>query len=333
MCFSSAGERPAARRYRAPQIPEGFRSPSVTPSIHPSIHPMNFFLLDLDPEKAAQMHCNRHVVKMILELTHLLWIALHMSHAPPKLKQGAKSLPLPEEVKPVLLVLTGLSKKMANLILKFVFKRPIFEAIEGVIPFSKMYMWNPLAMWVRETPANHMFTLRFAWALCREYSRRFGNKVHSCEAHLRLLEKIGYRKPSSLREYKKIRGVFSLKGCTPFPLCVPKECLVAVVSANDEKKNDGNSKFDAIQSYRAFYALKFQNWGAKGRPMRWTRKEHNSSKKRKAKTVSTRADENNIPLWLTLQIKQNAPTEKHLETQMVLPVDQGQGNYFGKKGG
>jgi len=42
---------------------------------------MNLFVLDNDPVKAAQMMCNRHVVKMILETRDLLLLAtLRLSH-------------------------------------------------------------------------------------------------------------------------------------------------------------------------------------------------------------------------------------------------------------
>ena len=33
---------------------------------------MNIFVLDTDPKKAAEYHCNKHVVKMILEYNQLL---------------------------------------------------------------------------------------------------------------------------------------------------------------------------------------------------------------------------------------------------------------------
>lgn len=40
---------------------------------------MNIFALDLTPQKAAQYHNNRHVIKMILESAQLLCSAHHMS--------------------------------------------------------------------------------------------------------------------------------------------------------------------------------------------------------------------------------------------------------------
>ncbi len=47
---------------------------------------MNIFVLDLDPRKAAQQHCDKHVVKMLLETVQLLSTAkhLHGEYAPYK---------------------------------------------------------------------------------------------------------------------------------------------------------------------------------------------------------------------------------------------------------
>lgn len=36
---------------------------------------MNIFFLDLNPKKAAEYHCNKHVVKMIIETAQLLYAA------------------------------------------------------------------------------------------------------------------------------------------------------------------------------------------------------------------------------------------------------------------
>ena len=40
---------------------------------------MNLFLLSRSRRRGAKRHCNRHVVKMILETTQLLWTSVHMS--------------------------------------------------------------------------------------------------------------------------------------------------------------------------------------------------------------------------------------------------------------
>ena len=36
---------------------------------------MNLFFLDIDPKKCAQYHCNKHVVKMLLEIVQMLYTA------------------------------------------------------------------------------------------------------------------------------------------------------------------------------------------------------------------------------------------------------------------
>jgi len=40
---------------------------------------MNIFFLDLDPEKAAKMHVNKHVIKMLVEHLQILCTAHHVS--------------------------------------------------------------------------------------------------------------------------------------------------------------------------------------------------------------------------------------------------------------
>lgn len=43
---------------------------------------MNIFVLDTDPRTAAQLHCDTHVVKMILETTQILCTVCHMAGNP-----------------------------------------------------------------------------------------------------------------------------------------------------------------------------------------------------------------------------------------------------------
>lgn len=53
-------------------MPKGF-----TPLVNSN---MNIFLLSLDPEQCAKMHCSKHVVKMILESTQILCAAHHTNN-------------------------------------------------------------------------------------------------------------------------------------------------------------------------------------------------------------------------------------------------------------
>jgi hypothetical protein len=49
---------------------------------------MNIFVLDLDPRRAAEYHCDKHVVKMILETAQLLYCA-HWVLQPDSIPPGA----------------------------------------------------------------------------------------------------------------------------------------------------------------------------------------------------------------------------------------------------
>ena len=44
---------------------------------------MNIFFLSMVPQRAAQWHCDKHVVKMILESVQLLWTAQHVLRKEP----------------------------------------------------------------------------------------------------------------------------------------------------------------------------------------------------------------------------------------------------------
>ena len=46
---------------------------------------MNIFFLDEDPEKCAEYHCDKHVVKMLLEIVQLLFTAHHVLGTPKEL--------------------------------------------------------------------------------------------------------------------------------------------------------------------------------------------------------------------------------------------------------
>ena len=50
---------------------------------------MNIFVLDNDPKKCAEAHCNKHVVKMILEHAQLMCTAHHLNKMIIKRKKTA----------------------------------------------------------------------------------------------------------------------------------------------------------------------------------------------------------------------------------------------------
>lgn len=113
---------------------------------------MNIFILDEQPEFAAQMMCDKHVVKMIVESCQLLSTAHHVLDGD------------------VIEVNTG--------------KRRYKTSICTTKDICKATMINhPCSIWARETRSNYMWLWKHAKALCAEYTKRYG-KVHIMEQML-----------------------------------------------------------------------------------------------------------------------------------------------------
>ena len=118
---------------------------------------MNIFYLSHKPSRCARWHCDKHVVKMILETTQLLytahWIlALAAGHAP-----DFKTAPSRKDADPA--------------------------ASRGYQPIRNAK--HPCAIWTRHSLENYRWLCSLGIALCEEYQHRFGSdKVHSCEEHL-----------------------------------------------------------------------------------------------------------------------------------------------------
>lgn len=132
-------------------------------------------------------------------------------------------------------------------------------------PYRKTHQWHPTSIWVRESPKNWAYTIKFALDLCKEYTLRY-HKCHKCKTHLLYLKRLGYFPPTETRDIKKPRGEIG-NGCTPFPLAMPEECVV---------KNEGT--VDPVASYTKYYEQKRETWKAKGRDMCWDSKPKKKSK-------------------------------------------------------
>lgn len=112
---------------------------------------MNLFLLAGMIDECAAAHCNKHCIKMILELTQMLYTAWWF---------GRDQFPLPE--------LDPLPND----------------------PYKATHINHPVSIWVRADPTHYNWTLELAFALCKEYYQRYG-KMHACIAHLERLQALG----------------------------------------------------------------------------------------------------------------------------------------------
>ncbi len=114
---------------------------------------MNIFYLDNDPMKCAQMHNDKHVVKMILEYSQLLSTA----H---RLIDGRETV--------------GLSASGRKA------KRWLLDDERNDILYSATHNNHPSAVWCRQSAVNYNWLHSLLVELCKEYTHRYG-KVHKCE--------------------------------------------------------------------------------------------------------------------------------------------------------
>ena len=115
---------------------------------------MNIFNLHEDTKKSAQMHCDKHVVKMIIEYAQLMSTAHRILDG--EFYYGK----------------TARGHKIQR------WKHPN-ENIENTL-YKASHINHPSAIWVRESIANYNWLYDLFTNLCDEYTHRYG-KVHSCQ--------------------------------------------------------------------------------------------------------------------------------------------------------
>lgn len=151
---------------------------------------MNIFVLDRDPLVAARDHCNKHVVKMILESAQML-CAAHWFHL---LKMNNKQIKDFKRVRDAQNWLyENTPKKMQP-------------------PWKLSHTRHPCTLWTSETISNYYWHLNLGEALTKQYTERYG-KHHKSEAVLEWL-----------RENIPV-GILD-EPLTEFPQCMPEECKV-----------------------------------------------------------------------------------------------------------
>jgi len=114
---------------------------------------MNIFYLDPDPQICAEMHNNKHCVKMILEYAQLLSTA----H---RVLDGTMSVGLSDS-----------GRRKTSYIL---------PDHRNNILYSATHINHPSAIWVRKTHQNYIWLTELLEELCYEYTYRY-EKTHKVE--------------------------------------------------------------------------------------------------------------------------------------------------------
>ena len=118
---------------------------------------MNIFYLHEDPKTCAEMHNDKHVVKMILEYAQLLSTAHRVLDGVPYIDKTANGRSI---------------------------KRWRLDLAREPLLMKATHINHPSAVWARSTRDNYIWLYRLWYYLCKEYTFRYG-KTHACE---RLLE-------------------------------------------------------------------------------------------------------------------------------------------------
>ena len=144
---------------------------------------MNIFVLDEDPIKAAEYHCNKHVCKMILESAQMLctthWVYLEKqiktqkpSFTKKHIIRAGKTFKVERE--PVRI------KDRVALVLEH-------AESSRIPPYKMTHVKHPCTIWSGVNYSNYTWHLQLARSLCNEYTKRY-NKVHKTEAVIEWLE-------------------------------------------------------------------------------------------------------------------------------------------------
>lgn len=130
---------------------------------------MNIFILDRDPIKAAQLQCDKHVVKMVVESAQMLSTAHRMLDGQVELRPSKSG------------------KRMV--------KHYILDDHRENVLYKAVHYNHPCTQWTMESIYNYRWHWVHFAALCDEYTYRYG-KVHATDAKLRKpLEKIPNKIP------------------------------------------------------------------------------------------------------------------------------------------
>ena len=145
---------------------------------------MNIFVLDETPQISAQMMCDKHVVKMIVESAQMLSTAHRVLDGEMYTELSANNRRIKRWKSP------------HNL-----FEEMLYKA---------SFVGHPCTQWVMENNRNYYWLVEHAYELCKEYTRRYG-KVHKTEDMISLIR---FRKPANIGIADSI---------TPFAQAMPEQ--------------------------------------------------------------------------------------------------------------
>ena len=147
---------------------------------------MNIFVLDTDPKKCAEYHCDKHLVKMITEHNQILG----------SIAYTARGVFRKKDIDP-----------------DFIWKNfrtfPRLAPNGDPHPYGIGYKNHPCTQWAAKTLDNYRWLCDLTMEMCYEYTRRYGRK-HAGE--------------EICRWYATNHPEIPITGLTPFAQAMPEDC-------------------------------------------------------------------------------------------------------------
>ena len=183
---------------------------------------MNIFYLDNHVSRCAEMHNDKHCIKMILEYAQLLSTAHRVIDG---------------------VVNVGLSasgrKKQSY----------VLPDYRDSVLYSATHINHPSAIWVRQSLSNYMWLSHLLVELCHEYTYRYG-KVHKCES-IGLVKMLLNQVPKNIPN-----GTFT----EPTPAMLPIMIPAAAIFCNQSFKPSSNSVSSNLDLSLSISNWKSSDW-------------------------------------------------------------------------
>jgi hypothetical protein len=148
---------------------------------------MNIFVLDLDPQKCAEYHCDSHIVKMITEHNQILGSIAYTAR--------------------------GISRKK-DITPEFIDKHfqgfPRKETDGRPRPYGIGYKNHPCTVWTAASMQNYLWLCTLTLEMCKEYTKRYKRK-HAGEDICRWY-------------YSNMPATLPMLRMTPFAQAMPEDC-------------------------------------------------------------------------------------------------------------
>jgi hypothetical protein len=138
---------------------------------------MNIFYLDTDPKLAAQYHCDKHVVKMIIEYAQLMSTAHRLLDGTLYLDKTANSRSI---------------------------KRWKLDDYREPILYKASHINHPSAVWARQELSHYQWLWNLASELCQEYRFRYGGTTDKQHKTSLVIQSLSYA-PNNITR----KGIFT----------------------------------------------------------------------------------------------------------------------------